>query len=209
MPFRTRYIALAGPAWPPTPARLNVIYSTIARAIRRPDVAQKAHVLQVLLQELLAFDANHHTHTATQVAFDTWHAHALGTLMAVPFNWNDARDDPHATLSLGAAQKFLNLGIKDWWAVAPNGTNPITHVEHLHGPLDQLVYACTARFRGRLPSLHNAEGMLHSYVYFLTAADYLTYQGHLADLGRQLAAALARPAPLMKIEVEQLLWGWV
>lgn len=205
MPFRTRYIALADPAWPPTPARLDIIYSTILR----PNVDQKAHVLQVLHQELLAFDAHYTNHTATQVAFDAWHAHALGALMAVPFNWNDALDDPHATLSLGAAQKFLNLGVKDWWAVAPNGTNPITHVEHLHGPLDQLVYACTARFRGRLPSLSTATGMLRSYVYFLTAADYLTYQGHLADLGRQLAAALARPAPLIKIEVEQLLWGWV
>ena len=209
MPFRTRYIALAGPAWPPTPERLNVIYSTIARAIRRPNVAQKAHVLQVLHQELLAFDAHYATHTSTQFAFDTWHAHAIGALVTVPFNWNDALGGHRTTLSLGAAQKFLNLGVKDWWAVAPNGTNPITHVEHLHGPLDQLVYACTARFQGRLPSLSTAKGMLRSYVYFLTAADYHTYQCHLADLGRQLAAALALPAPLIKIEVEQLLWGWV
>lgn len=209
MPFRTQYIALANPSWPPTQARLNTIYSTIARPIRNPNAADKAVVLRVLNQELLAFDINYAVHTATQVAFDNWHARTIGALMAVPFNWSDAMGGHHTTLTLGAAQKFLNLGLKDWWALSPNGTNPTTVTTVLHGTLDKIVYGCTSRFCGPLPSLHGPGGLLHSYIYCLTMADYNTYQTHLAALAHRLAVAFNLGTPIKRIEVEQVLWGWV
>lgn len=209
MPFRTRYIALAGPAWPPNGNRASVIYSTIARAIRAPNPAQKVNVLNTLQVLVVNFDATYHHHLESQANFNTWHSQTVGALMAIPFTWRDASGTAHTSLTFGAAQKFLNLAVKDWWALSLNGTHHETRVEYLHGPLDSIVYTCTSRFRGPLASLHNPNGTLRSYVYFLTVNDYQTYQNHLSDIANHLTGALGLGNSIRRIEVEQLLWGWV
>ena len=209
MPYRLQYTALARPVWPPNPARMNRIYATIARAIRGPNPAQKATLLNSIATELINFDTNYVTHLATQATYDAWHSAAVGRITGIPFSWADAGGTAHTTLSFGAAQKFLNLGMKDWWAVSPNGTHPGTPVDRLHGPLDQIVYTCTSRFCGTLPSLHGPRGILRSYVAYLTAPDYQTYQNHLFSLGTRISAGLHLPRSLYRIEIEQLLWGWI
>lgn len=208
MPFRTQYIALAAPAWPPNMVRMRKIYNTIARTIKNPTPAQKAGLLTLIQNELVAFDTNYTIHLATQVDFNNWHGAAIGRITALPFTWTDKNGVVHPTLSFGAAQKFLNLGLKDWWALSPNGINPVTPVDRLHGPLDQIVYSCTSRFCASLPSMHNPKGFLQSYVYYLTPADYLIYQQHLVMLSSRLVAGLTIPPP-RRIELEQLLWGWI
>jgi hypothetical protein len=57
--------------------------------------------------------------------------------------------------------------------------------------------------------MQGANGAIRSYVYFLTLPDYLTYQSHLASMAASLNAALKPPNPVCRIDVEQLLWGWV
>ncbi|MGH8655100.1 MAG: hypothetical protein ACREYE_24330 [Gammaproteobacteria bacterium] len=166
-------------------------------------------MLQILNSQLAAFNTNCAAYLATQAAFDYWHSTALAAIMSVPFNWTHAHRNAHNTLPFGAAQKFVNLGLKDWWSLSPNGTNPATPIDRLHGPLDRTVYACTSRFCAQLRSLHNGNGSVRSYAYYLTPADYNTYQQHLQSLGVSVAAGLGISSPLKRIEVEQLLWGWI
>lgn len=209
MPYRAQYSALARPAWPPTPARMKRIYATIARAIHGPNHVQKTALLNAIAIEVVNFDAGYPMHLATQAAYDAWHNAAIARITGLPFTWTDAAGGVHVTLSFGAAQKFLNLVLKDWWAIAPNGINPATLVDRLHGPLDQIVYACTSRFVAELPSLHGPHGTLRSYVKYLTPADYLAYQVHLNQVAIRLSAGLYLPRTPYKIEIEQLLWGWI
>lgn len=209
MPFRARYIALARPAWPPNSNRMNRIYATIARALRRPNPVHKAALLKAIAGETIAFDGACRMHLATQGAYDAWHAGAIARIMALPYDWTDAAGKVHHTLPFGAAQKFLNLCLKDWWALAPNGIKYASLVDRLHGPLDQIVYECTSRFVGKLPSLTGAHGLTRSYVTYLTSADYRSYQGHLNAVATRLAAGLSLPRTPYRIEVEQLLWGWL
>jgi len=209
MPYRKQYITLATPAWPPNPQRMNSIYATIARAIHAPDHAQKTILLKAISHELVSFDLNCAAYLATQGDFDAWHSGAVAKITAIPFTWADAAGEVHATLSFGAAQKLLNLGLKDWWAIAPNGVNPGNLVDRLHGPLDQVVYACTSRFVGRLPSLHGPTGVIKLYVAYLSPADYLIYQGHLDIVAKRFSAGLHLSRAPHRIEIEQLLWGWI
>ena len=209
MPYRTQYIALTDPAWPPTPTRMNGIYAMVARAIHAPNHTHKNALLNVVTTELIAFDGGCAAILATQATFDTWHCGAIAKITAIPFTWTDAAGGHHGTLSFGAAQKILNLGLKDWWAIAPNGINQNTQVDRLHGPLDQIVYAFTSRFVGAIPSLHGPAGAIKSYVTYLTPTDYHIYQNHLNIVAGHLSAGLHLPRAPYRIEIEQLLWGWI
>jgi hypothetical protein len=188
---------------------MQAIYATIARAIRKPNPHLKTVLLAAIQNELLAFDASCRTHLVNQAAFNAWHSIATGHIATLPFTWTDACGAAHPTLSFGAAQKFLNLGLKDWWAISANGTHPATPVDRLHGPLDQIVYSCTSRFCGPVRSLTGPNGMTRSYVNNLVPADYLAYQDHLEVVAHRLSTGLHLPAVPSRVEVEQLLWGWV
>ena len=50
---------------------------------------------------------------------------------------------------------------------------------------------------------------MKSYLYNVTCMDYLIYQQHLAQLAGGLSKALNLSKPLLRIEIDQLLWGWV
>jgi hypothetical protein len=209
MPYRKQYIALTVPAWPPNEGRMKMIYATIARPLRNPDPALKGNLLTAIQAELTAFDANYAVILFTQATFNDWFTSTAGRIMTIPFTWTDASGGTHYTLPFGAAQKFLNLSLKDWWALSPNGTNPATLVDRLHGALDQIVYSCTSRYCHRLPSLQGPNGIDRSYVYNLTPADYLAYQGHLDAISVRLTTGLHLPGCPNRVEIEQLLWGWL
>jgi hypothetical protein len=207
MPFKAKYVALANPVWPMSPQRASRIYKTIGRAIQAPNALQKHALLQALVLTAQDLELNYATVTATQAAFNAWINQQVNRLQAMPFTWTQAGGTPHSKLSLGAAQKFVNLVVKDWWALSPYATPART--AFLHGPLDQLVYRATSHYRGTLPSLINSKGMYRSYVYYLTPNDYATYQNQLLDLGGALSSLVGVPAGLSRIETEQLIWGWV
>lgn len=207
MPFKAKYITQARPVWPLTMQRASRIYNTIGRAIRKPNAAHKTDILKMLLTIGDDLEVNYASISANQSCFDTWIMSQIASLRSVPFCWMDADGNTFSRLSFGAAQKFVNLLVKDWWAVSPHATAARSSV--LHGVMDQIVYTSTSRYCGVLPSLVNSKGLYRSYVYHLTADDYVTYLGHLDIVANRLQSGLHLPRAPHRIEIEQLLWGWI
>lgn len=152
------------------------------------------------------FNFQHSTVLQSQECFIAWHNSVTEQLMLVPFSWTDKSQKSHATLSLGAAQKMINLALKDWWAISPSAFTSNCHF--LHAPLDQIVYASVRRVFGALPSLKRKKGMPLSYIYNLKTADYYVYQTNIQAMAASLSASLKIPL-LLRVEVDQLLWKWV
>jgi len=207
MPLKATYISQARPVWPLTMERVARIYNTIGRAIHKPNASQKADLLKMLLAIGYDLDANFLAITANQGCFAAWVMRQIASLQPLPFCLTDSAGNALSRLPFGAAQKFVNLIVKDWWAVSPHATAARSAV--LHGMLDQIVYTATSRYCAVLPSLLNRKGVCRSYVYHLTAADYVTYQGHLDIVANRLSAGLHLPRTPHRIEIEQLLWGWI
>lgn len=161
------------------------------------------------MQQLAAdFDSSCFSYLGSQATYDKWHSQWVHNLTQIPFSWNDKNGSSHHYLTLGIAQKLLNLSIKDWWALAPNAQQVNHGLECLHAPMDRVVYTATSRFICPLNSLIGKYGM-KSYLYNVTCMDYLIYQQHLAQLAGGLSKALNLSKPLLRIEIDQLLWGWV
>lgn len=203
--LKEKYAQQANPVWPMTRRRIGRIYATIGRAIRKPNKEQKEQVLNELLQLGAHFDTQLALWSQSPEAFDNWHKTALDKLQSVPFEWCDSTGATQSNLTLGAAQKFLNLMLKDWWACASSGSEGV--VPFLHAPLDKQVYDITSRFFTALPSLVDRKGFYRSYVYYLSANDYDQYQKQVEGMkeGWQRLGCKA----LCRIESEQALWGWV
>lgn len=209
MPFKAKYISSFPKAlWPPTIKSCTNIYNQIARSIIPSSAACKGVIFNILEVELKQFDASFSILLASQSVFDAWHQQTISKITAPAFQWSTKKGKCYSTLTLGIAQKLLNLGLKDWWALAPNASHGRANLAYLHAPLDRVVCTATSRFIGPLPSLKGKYGMT-SYLYNLTLADYLVYQSQLNTLAGKLTSALALQKPLLRIEIDQLLWGWV
>ena len=209
MPFRAKYLELFKKAeWPPTSESCTNIYNQVARSITPFSTASKKVIFNTLEAELKMFDASFSIFLASQSSFDTWHKQIIDNITSLAFPWKGRNKKSYSTLTLGIAQKLLNLGLKDWWALAPNSLHGGANLAYLHAPLDRIVYTEVARFDEPLPSLKGKYGMV-SYLYNLTSFDYLAYQGQLNILASDLTTALALQKPMHRIEIDQLLWGWV
>jgi hypothetical protein len=90
-----------------------------------------------------------------QAGFDAWFFSQIGLICRVPFAWKQAPkkgvpDVKHQHLSFGAAQKFLNLVLKDWWARSEQAVELGALCGHLHAPLDDIVVTFIKRARPAL-----------------------------------------------------------
>ena len=109
----TNYVPSA--VWPTNRYRINIVYNTMSRAVRDASDADKRLLFDSLLRIGDEFHSKAAALTQTQDAFDTWHRNNVLLLMGLPFDWTDGSRGRHTRLTLGLAQKYLNLMLKDWW----------------------------------------------------------------------------------------------
>ena len=194
-----------GAAWPMTARRLDSIYGTVQRVLRSPGDRRP------LLERLLATASEWGTRCSVvlqdQATFNAWLFQQFESLMDVPFAWKqaprDGQDVAHRHLSFGATQKFLNLVLKDWWARSGQATELAPLCRHLHAPLDDIVVS----FVGRARPVPN--GVPRSVVSDLDRPRYASLQRAIDELGDDLHVVLQCAYRPIRIEVEQLLWGWI
>ena len=206
MPFATAYARSIGTALqvPLTRPRANSIYNTIARPIRKPNPAQKITLLNQLVQSASFFATNAQSLLQNQNSFDQWFFSECNALIRIPFSWQQAPKNgvatSHQNITLGIAQKLLNLALKDWWATNKIQGNNFNY-NFLYAPLDSIVADAVSRY--------TTMTAISAPYYNLTVFQFQNYQASLMTLGNRLSNALRLPQALNRIECEQLIWGWV
>jgi hypothetical protein len=190
--------------WPMTLPRLDSIYSTLQRTFRGE--RDRNPLLQQLLAVAHDWDRQCPVVLKNQTGFDEWFFSQIELICGVDFAWNQAPKKgvviSHQHLSFGAAQKFLNLLLKDWWAKSEHAAELGALCGYLHAPLDDLVVSFISRAR---PALH----VPSSVVYELDKPTYLRLQEVIIELSNELQAILRCRCKLTRIEFEQLVWGWI
>jgi hypothetical protein len=192
-------------AWPPTSSRLDNIYSTLQRALRGE--RDRRPLIQKLLEIAHEWDGQCPVVLQEQESFDAWFFSQVESICRVPFTWSQAPKKgvpviEHQQLSFGAAQKFLNLLLKDWWARSEQATQLGAMCDNLHAPHDDIVMEFVSRAR---PTL----SVPSSVVYELDKETYVRLQGVINQLSDELQHALRCGCKLARIEFEQLVWGWI
>ena len=125
----------------------------------------------------------------------------------MPFAWSQAPKKglpvvEHQHPSFGAAQKFLNLLLKDWWARSGQAAEIGALCRNLHAPLDDIVVRFVSRAR---PALRVPSWVL----YELDKQTYAMLQEVLNEIPDELQVALGCGYKLARIEFEQLVWRWI
>ncbi|MCP4110999.1 MAG: hypothetical protein GY749_36660 [Desulfobacteraceae bacterium] len=211
MEFRQRYIKTVGIEWPIRETGASRIFSTIARTIQKR--GDNGPILNQIIESIDNFDSDHTNILRNQSSFDEWFFLQINIFQKIPFCWSqakkkkDERPVQHKNLSFGAVQKFLCLGLKDWWAVSPSAQNN-DGCRYLFAPFDKVMHDSITRYFGKSEKYKSLTGN-QSYVYHLSKDDFITYQKHLSELGDRLNTTLGLKTSLSRIEVEQLIWGWV
>jgi hypothetical protein len=191
-------------AWPTTSSRLDEIYSTLQRTFRGE--RDRGPLIHKLLDIAHEWDSQCIVVLQEQASFDAWLFSQIETICRVPFAWSQAPKKgvviEHQELSFGAAQKFLNLLLKDWWARSEQATKLGGLCSNLHAPLDDIV----VKFIGRARPV---QAVPSSVVYELDKATYIRLQGVINELSAELQHVLRCGCKLARIEFEQLVWGWI
>jgi hypothetical protein len=192
-----------------TKGRLPSIYGTIKLVILESP-SDKSGVYNQLLCSATEWDTQCSTLLTDQATFDKWFWKQVNRLLEVPFSWTQKRRKGeaigrgHDYLSFGAAQKFLNLTLKDWWAISPKARELDRCCCYLHAPLDDI----TAPFVARALRWEKQD-MVQSIVYDLDHDSYQRYQAGLQCLANDLHCLLGVTPKPRRIDVEQLIWGWI
>lgn len=103
-------------AWPSTLISVDATYGSLQRAFRgKPD---RKPLIKKLLDTAHEWGRECLVILPDQAAFDTWFFSQIELICQVPFAWSqapkmDVAAVEHQKLSFGAAQKFLNLLLKD------------------------------------------------------------------------------------------------
>ena len=213
--LRQEYMSyVSSAAWPTNLYRVGVVYNTMSRAIRNASEPAKRYLFDSLCAIGDEFQKNIPTIIRSQSTFDAWHADKIRDLKGISFNWTDGSGGRHTNLTLGLAQKFLNLMLKDWWATGACGN---CDYSVLHAPFDNVVWNVLWELRPRFdcPSLKSGstyKGISH----WDSNLEYRSYQAHLLsaalsqDVMRQMRSRLRQfeteQPPATRIEMEQLLW---
>jgi hypothetical protein len=196
-------------AWPITSWRLDSIFATVKRTLHLTSSSERDHgpLNQQLLEIARDWDGQCRIVLQDQPSFDAWFFAQIELIMRVPFAWKQkpkkgVPDVKHQHLSFGAAQKFLNLVLKDWWARSEQADELGALCRHLHAPLDDIVVSFISRARPalRVPS---------SVFYRLDKPTYISLQESINELSDELQAVLGCGHKLTRIEFEQLIWGWI
>lgn len=194
-------------AWPTTSGRLNSIYHTLKRTLRSSGKRDRRPLIQQLLDIGHDWDVQYRVVLQDQASFDAWFFSQIESICRVPFAWKQAPKKgipivEHQHLSFGAAQKFLNLLLKDWWATSEQATELGVLCRNLHAPLDDIVVSFVSRARPalRVPS---------SVVYELDKQTYARLQEVINELSDELQVVLGCRYRLARVEFEQLVWGWI
>jgi hypothetical protein len=142
-----------------------------------------------LLQPTLrAFNPN--TILVSQNHFDQWHNNFIQMLSK-------------SGLVFGFAQKFVNMLMKDWCAanvIASQNNN----YQFLHAPIDNIIATAVARYtRCKHPTL--GIGLYAN----LTPQAYNRIQQDIQNLGIKLGQQFQLNFIPTRLDVEQLIWGWV
>lgn len=209
----TNYVPSA--VWPTSIYRINIVYNTMSRAVRDASDADKRLLFDTLLRIGDEFRGSAATLTNTQNAFDLWHRGNVWLLTGLSFGWTDGSRGRHSHLTLGLAQKYLNLLLKDWWGCGAYGT---LDYSVLHAPFDNVVWKVLWELHPRFdcPSLKRGvsyKGISH----WDSDEEYRSYQAHLLSpalnqaVMRQMQnrlrqVGLTQPPPT-RIEMEQLVWS--
>lgn len=195
-------------AWPMTTARLDSIFATVKRTLHLTSSSERDHgpLNQQLLEIARDWDGQCRIVLQGQPSFDAWFFAQIELICRVSFAWKQKPKKgvavEHQHLSFGAAQKFLNLVLKDWWARSEQATELGALCCHLHAPLDDIVVSFVSRARPaqRVPS---------SVVYRLDKPTYISLQEVINELPDELQGVLGCGHKLTRIEFEQLVWGWI
>jgi len=199
--FKQQYYAALDPkpVWPMQLHRVNAIYGTMKRTIRKSQEEDKANLKLSILSAANDFETNCQQIVSSHEDFDMWFDYQVLRLQEVPFAWRDARNIGRSGITFGLAQKFLNLTLKDWWCVSQAAQK--LDYSALHAPFDRIMRDRLWKLtRIDFPSLRQG-----GYYVYLSRSDYDRYQEHL--LSAQLWGKLTVAQPLKRIEVEQLVWG--
>ena len=209
----TNYVASA--VWPTNTYRINIVYNTMSRAVRDASDADKRLLFGSLLRIGDEFHNEAAALTQTQDAFDKWHSGNVLLLTGLPFDWTDGSHGRHTRLTLGLAQKYLNLMLKDWWGCGAHGD---LDYSVLHAPFDNVVWKVLWELHPRFdcPSLKRG-GAYKGISHWDSEGEYRGYQAHLLSpalnqaVMRQLPnrlrqVGLTQP-PTTRIEMEQLVWS--
>ena len=187
------------PVWPMQSHRVDAIYGTMARTIRKGNAKHKQNLKQCLLDIAHVFETNCRQITASQASYDEWFYDHVMTVQAVEFDWEDAKGIKRNGITFGLTQKFLNLVIKDWWCMSQVANDLDCSV--LHAPFDNVVSRQITVLVGKCFSSLKAGG----YYVHLSRSDYDNYQQYLLD--KQLQQILKLPSQITRIETEQKLFG--
>ena len=209
----TNYVSSA--VWPTNIYRINIVYNTISRAVHDASGINKRLLFDSLLRIGDEFHDNAVTLTTSQNTFDSWHRSNVLLLMGLSFDWTDGSHGRHTRLTLGLAQKYLNLMLKDWWGCGACGN---LDYSVLHAPFDNVVWKVLWELHPRFdcPSLKHVsayKGISH----WDSDSEYRSYQAHLLSpalsqaVMRQMQnrlrqVGLTQP-PTTRIEMEQLVWS--
>src|SRR5208282_3413544 len=188
--IRSAYVVRATDAeWPMTSARLDSIFATVSRTLQLTSSSGRDHgpLNQQLLEIASDWDSQCRVVLEDQANFNAWFFQQIELICRVPFAWRQAKKKgvavEHQRLSFGAAQKFLNLVLKDWWARSEQAAELGALCRHLHAPLDNIVVGFVSRARPKLrvPS---------SIVYRLDQQVYTELQKVINELTDELQAVL-------------------
>ena len=204
--FKNAYLLRAQKAaWPSTATSADLAYSSLQRVFlgerdRRP-------LIQKLLDTAQDWDRQCLVLLQDQTAFDAWLFSEIESICELPFAWSqkpkkDQAVVMHEHLSFGAAQKFVNLLLKDWWALSKQAIELGPLCGNLHAPLDDIVVKFVKRAR---PTV----AVPSSVVYELNKGMYLRLQEVIIELAGELHSDLGCSRKLNRIEFEQLVWGWI
>ena len=94
----------------------------MARGAHNVSSSEKQHLFGELLSIGNRFHHDAKDLTTNQNTFDTWHESQIQLLTQKPFSWTDGSKGKREKLTLGLAQKYLNLMLKDWWGTGVYGS---------------------------------------------------------------------------------------
>jgi hypothetical protein len=169
--------------------RFDFIYNLTCRNAPNP-LPKSELVFNQLSQKLKTFSPA--KHLLSQEKYNYWFERLTDYL------------EKEVGLPFGYAQKFINVLMKDWCAENVIAERNF-HYEFLHAPIDNIVADSISRYRGEKKPT-NAKSLYAN----LKKEDYYKIQKeYLPSLGQRLKEGLLLNFAPTRLDVEQLIWGWV
>ena len=193
--------------WPISEKRLSTLYRSVGRAIKVKD--GQDDLLMTIKNIANEWDEKCKSDTKSQELFRQWFFQSVKSIISVDFLWESSNKTSKyfgSNPTFGMAQKFITLVIKDWWAISDDAEKSDCTV--LYAPFDRIMGEAIKRYTNKeFDCLKPRQG---GYLFGWDNRDeFMQYQQCLNSLSTSLQEKLALKTPLIRLELEQLIWGWI